>query len=139
MPSPRTPCLSCRMPDVTMSDCSENARETAKGAEKWKPLSPPGSDAESGGAPATRRRAVALRYDPSAAAAPRVVASGSGLVAEQILELARQHGVPVKDDPQLVQALMKLDIGEMIPPQLYLVVAEVFAWLHRVDQEAARR
>lgn len=86
-----------------------------------------------------RRRAVALRYDPTVATAPKVVASGSGLVAERILELARQYKVPVKDDPHLVQALMKLDVGEMIPPQLYLVIAEVFAWLYRLDRDAAKR
>ncbi|MGI5837861.1 MAG: EscU/YscU/HrcU family type III secretion system export apparatus switch protein [Chloroflexota bacterium] len=86
-----------------------------------------------------RRKAVALRYDPAVASAPKVVASGSGLVAEEILKLARQHNVPVKDDPLLVQALMKLEIGETIHPQLYRMVAEVFAWLFRLDREEAER
>ncbi len=83
-----------------------------------------------------RRRAVALRYDPSVADAPKMVASGTGLTAQKILDLARQHNVPVREDPQLVQALAALEIGEMIPPQLYFVVAELFAWLYRLDRDS---
>ncbi len=80
-----------------------------------------------------RRRAVALQYDPEEAAAPKVVAEGSGRLAERILELARQHDVPIREDPLLVEALARLEVGETIPPELYLVVAELFAWLYHLE------
>jgi len=51
------------------------------------------------------------------------------------MELARQHNVPIKEDPLLVQLLSKLELGQMISPELYHVVAEVFAWLYRLDQD----
>ena len=85
------------------------------------------------------RKAVALKYDPSMAPAPKVMASGRGKIAEQILELAKRHNVPVRADPDLAEALVKLEIGQMIPPQLYMVIAEVFAWLYRLNEDATRK
>ena len=82
-----------------------------------------------------RPQAVALSYDAARARAPRVTAQGGGDVAERIMELARQHNVPIKEDPLLVQLLSKLELGQMISPELYHVVAEVFAWLYRLDQD----
>jgi len=76
-----------------------------------------------------RRRAVALEYDSAGASAPRVVAEGSGVVAERILELAREYRVPIREDPLLVDALAKLAVGDSIPPELYMVVAELCGWL----------
>lgn len=110
----------------------------AESSEDRGPIPEFGTGGE-GAASLARRRAVALRYDPSVAPAPKVVASGTGLVAERILELARQHNVFVREDPHLVQSLMKLEIGEMVPSQLYLVVAEVFAWLYRLEGKAVER
>ncbi len=81
------------------------------------------------------RRALALQYDRNEDSAPRIVAEGTGAVADRILELARQHRVPVKEDPLLAEALAKLEIGETIPPELYVVVAEVFAWLYRLEEK----
>ena len=82
-------------------------------------------------------RAVALRYDrsvhgPGAGDAPRVVARGRGLLAERILEAARRHGVPVREDPDLVQLLGACELGEEIPQELYAAVAQLLAWLYRV-------
>lgn len=73
-------------------------------------------------------RAVALAYDGEGA--PRVVAKGGGEVAERILELAHQHGVPLEHDPALVQLLSRVDLGEQIPRPLFAAVAQVlaFAW-----------
>ena len=73
-------------------------------------------------------RAVALAYDGEGA--PRVVAKGGGDVAERILELARQHGVPLEHDPALVQLLSRVDLGEQIPRPLFAAVAQglAFAW-----------
>lgn len=80
-------------------------------------------------------RAIALSYDPARPQAPRVTAQGSGPVARRIIELARQHDVPIREDPLLVQALSSLDLGQKIPPELYQVVAELFVWLYSLDQE----
>ncbi|NOZ57011.1 MAG: EscU/YscU/HrcU family type III secretion system export apparatus switch protein [Calditrichaeota bacterium] len=85
-----------------------------------------------------RKAAVALSYEPSEDKAPRVVASGKGKVAEAILAIAAQHGIPVKEDADLAELLAKLDLGEEVPPELYRVVAEVFAWLYRVKKKRER-
>jgi flagellar biosynthesis protein len=79
------------------------------------------------------KKAVALSYDEGADEAPRVVASGSGLVAERIVQTAREAGVAIQENPALVEALAALDLGEQIPAELYPVVAEVLVWVRRVD------
>ncbi|MDR2189581.1 MAG: EscU/YscU/HrcU family type III secretion system export apparatus switch protein [Azonexus sp.] len=78
------------------------------------------------------REAVALTYRQTDAA-PRVVARGKGLIAEQIIERAREHGVYVHESPELVALLTQVDIDEHIPPQLYMAVAELLAWLYRIE------
>jgi flagellar biosynthesis protein len=79
------------------------------------------------GPSAKPRIAVALLYeDPSA---PRVVASGQGWVGDKIIETAREHGIPIEEDPVLAQALSTLDIDEEIPEALYRAVAEVLGFL----------
>jgi flagellar biosynthesis protein len=85
-----------------------------------------------------RRRASALRYEPGDSA-PRIVAGGSGLVAERIIAAAREAGVPVREDPALVEALAKLDLGDAVPEALWRAVAEVLAWAYRLDAQAARQ
>jgi len=82
--------------------------------------------------PDLRREAVALAYTQTDAA-PRVVARGRGLIAEQIISMAREHGVYVHESPELLTLLMQVDIDEHIPPQLYLAVAELLAWLYRIE------
>jgi len=72
-------------------------------------------------------RAVALHWDREHA--PRITASGSGPTAEAILRLAEEHGVPLQSDPYLVEALAQIPLGEEIPPQLYVAVAEVLAFV----------
>ena len=84
--------------------------------------------------PSARQLAVALRYDQDQDASPRVLAKGNGLVAARILELARERGIPVKSDADLAQALAQLDLGEMIPAELYPAVAEVLAFVYRQNQ-----
>ena len=76
-----------------------------------------------------RPAAVALAYSPDKDVAPRVVASGSGKIAEKIIALARQHDIPMVEDPALAAALATVNLGEEIPPELYLVVAEVLAYI----------
>lgn len=84
-----------------------------------------------------RRRAAALRYDPGQDEAPRLVARGQGHIADRILEIARREGIPIHEHTGLVDILSRLDIEREIPPELYRVVAEIIAFVFRV-QAAAR-
>ncbi len=79
------------------------------------------------------RTAVALAYR-EADAAPRVVAKGRGLVAEEIIARAKEHGVYVHESPELVSLLSQIDLDQHIPPQLYIAVAELLAWLYRIER-----
>ena len=81
-----------------------------------------------------RAKAVALSYDHSAQEAPRVAAKGTGYVAERIVAIAREHGVEIYEDPDLVELLSKLDIDRDIPESLYRAVAEVLAFVYRLNQ-----
>lgn len=85
---------------------------------------------------AARREAVALTYSPGESA-PRVVAKGRGLVAQEILARAREAGIYVHESPDLVALLMQVDLDRHIPPQLYVAVAELLAWIYRLEQGAA--
>ena len=78
------------------------------------------------------KSAVALAYTQSDAA-PRVVAKGNGMIAAQIIARAREHGVYVHESPELVSLLMQIDLDQRIPSQLYIVVAELLAWIYRLE------
>ncbi|MBD3321309.1 MAG: hypothetical protein GF350_09470 [Chitinivibrionales bacterium] len=80
-------------------------------------------------------RAVALKYDAEAGQAPRVVAKGNGELAEKIKSIARQYGIPVHSDNDLVELLAQIDIDREIPPELYAAVAEVLSWIYRANNE----
>ncbi|MEN8258386.1 MAG: EscU/YscU/HrcU family type III secretion system export apparatus switch protein [Thermodesulfobacteriota bacterium] len=84
------------------------------------------------------KKAVALRYDPEQEQAPRLIGKGLGLVAEQILELAKEHNIPIHEDKDLVEVLAKLDPGEEIPAETYLLVAEILAFIYRANDEAGK-
>lgn len=84
-----------------------------------------------------RSKAVALKYIPEEMSAPVVVAKGQGLLAEQIVEKARDSGVPIQEDASLVEVLSKLDIEQQIPSELYQLVAEVLSFVYRTDRRAA--
>jgi flagellar biosynthesis protein len=81
-----------------------------------------------------RKRAVALAYDAPKDRAPRVSAKGSGLIAEKILQLANKHGIPIHEDPELVELLSNLDVEEEIPPELYVAIAEILAFIYSVNR-----
>lgn len=81
-----------------------------------------------------RPQAAAIQYDEGRDDAPRVVASGSGYVADRILELAREADVPVVEDAVLVSALMVLELGEEIPAELYEAVARILAFIYKLDK-----
>lgn len=83
------------------------------------------------------KQAIALEYDPSDEA-PRVIASGRGILAEKIIEKAKESDVPVHRDDKLADTLSKLDIGDMIPPELYEVVAEILVFVDSMDKIRAK-
>ena len=78
------------------------------------------------------KSAIALTYSQTDAA-PRVVAKGRGAIAEQIILRAREHGVYVHESPELVSLLMQIDLDQRIPPQLYIAVSELLAWIYRLE------
>lgn len=78
-----------------------------------------------------RLRVAALRYDHPTDRAPKLVARGEGHVAEKILALAREHGIPIHEDRELVETLARLDLDADIPVEVYQVVAEILAFLYR--------
>ena len=83
------------------------------------------------------KQAVALEYDP-ADSAPKVIAMGRGALADKIIEQAKQSDVPVHRDDKLAETLSKLQIGDMIPPELYEVVAEILVFVDGMDKIKAK-
>jgi flagellar biosynthesis protein len=81
------------------------------------------------------RKAVALRYDRQKNQAPQVVASGQGLLADKILEIAAMNQIPSYEHSELVEALAELPVGSEIPQELYELVAQVLAFVLRLDQK----
>ncbi|MCX7817069.1 MAG: EscU/YscU/HrcU family type III secretion system export apparatus switch protein [Syntrophales bacterium] len=79
--------------------------------------------------------AAAVAYDAQRDRAPRVVAKGRGFVAEKIIALAREHGIPIKEDPWLVQVLCRLELEEEIPSELYRAIAEILAFVYRLNEK----
>lgn len=79
-----------------------------------------------------REAAVALAYR-SGQSGPQVVAKGRGLIAETIISEGRTHGIYVHESPELVSLLMQVDLDQHIPPQLYQAVAELLAWLYKME------
>ena len=85
-----------------------------------------------------KKQAVALRYREKQDRAPKVVANGRGALAEKLIELARQHGIPIREDQNLLQILSRLDLEQEIPPRVYQAVAAILAFVYRVSREAGR-
>ncbi len=85
--------------------------------------------------PEHRQKAVALVYDDKKTTAPKVVATGSGLIAEKIIETAEEAGVYIKQDKDLVELLAKVPVGEEVPAELYQTIAEVLAFVYSVNSK----
>lgn len=83
-----------------------------------------------------RTAAVAITYDPNDDS-PRVVAKGYGTLAETIIRTARENGLYVHESPELVGLLMQIDLDAHIPPQLYVAIAELLAWLYALEGGAS--
>lgn len=86
-----------------------------------------------------RQVAVALGYDWGGTAPPRVLAAGRGELARRIVEAAAAHDVPVRHDAALARALVEVEVGAMVPRELWQAVAAVLAWLARADAQVRRR
>lgn len=84
-------------------------------------------------------QAIALRYQPGTDRAPKVAAAGRGYLAEKIIDLARAHNVPIRHDKDLVQVLSLLDLNEEIPTTVYKAVAEILAFIYRLNQAGAAK
>lgn len=84
-------------------------------------------------------RAAALRYAHGKDSAPVLVAKGRGAVADRIMEVARAHGIPIREDRELVEVLSTLDLYQEIPEELYKAVAEILAFIYRLSQKTIPR
>lgn len=81
-----------------------------------------------------KNSAVALKYRAATDRAPKVTARGSGKIAEKIIEIAKEHHIHIHEDPDLIEVLSTLDINEEIPPDLYIVVAELLAFVYSLNR-----
>ena len=78
-----------------------------------------------------KKKAVALKYERGKDNTPKVVAKGQGKIAEKIIQKAKEHGIPIEENPELVEVLSKLDLYEEIPPELYKAVVEILVFIYR--------
>lgn len=85
----------------------------------------------------SRRKAIALSYTPDMEA-PKVVASGEGLVADKILELAEKNSIPVYEDKKVATLLQSTSVGEQIPPELYELIAKILVFVGDIDETYAK-
>jgi flagellar biosynthesis protein len=95
-------------------------------------------DSKDTAAPAAKphKTAVALTYDPGKADAPRVVASGRGSIAEQIIAVAKEHGIIVREDPDLAEILAAVELDSQIPLEAWSAVAEILSYIYRANRRA---
>lgn len=84
------------------------------------------------------KTAAAIQYDPNKHAAPVVTARGSGVIAENIISLAKKHNIPIREDAALVQVLARLDLDTQIPVKLYRAVAEVLAFIYSLNERQTK-
>ncbi len=81
-----------------------------------------------------QKKAVALRYDKSQESAPVVIGKGLGLLADKIIALAKENNIPIHQDHDLVEILSHMDLNQEIPPDTYILVAEILAFIYRANQ-----
>lgn len=81
------------------------------------------------------KKAIALQYNKDQTTAPVVTAKGQGYIAEEILKRAKDSNIPIQEDQSLVEILSQLNINQRIPEELYQVVAEVFAYIYKIDEQ----
>jgi flagellar biosynthesis protein len=86
-----------------------------------------------------KRKAVALSYDDQKMPSPVVVAKGKGDIAQRIVEQAKKYDIPIQEDPTLVELLSQINLNQQIPEELFKVVAEVFAFIYRLDRQTPKK
>ncbi len=86
-----------------------------------------------------KKEAVALKYERSKDPAPRIVAKGKGTIAQQIILVAKEHGITIREDAELVDILGKLDLDSIIPLEAYAAVAEILSYVYRVNDHLKRK
>jgi flagellar biosynthesis protein len=86
----------------------------------------------------SKRKAAALKYEHGVDSIPRLVAKGGGHIADKIIALAKEKGIPIHEDKNLVEILSTLDLYEQIPPKLYKAVAEILAFIYKVSGNIQR-
>jgi len=79
------------------------------------------------------KKTVALKYNQNTDQAPKIIASGKGSIAEQIIKKAREENIPIKEDNDVVQVLAELNIGDEIPEELYTVIAEILSFFYELE------
>jgi flagellar biosynthesis protein len=85
-----------------------------------------------------KKAAIAVHYEKEKDSAPRIVAKGKGSIADKIIELARKHDIPLYEDPDLIEVLSKLDLGQEIPVEMYKLIAEVLVYVYRSNNKAGK-
>ncbi len=80
-----------------------------------------------------QQKAAALKYNSQINSAPVVKAKGVGAVAEKIIQIAKDHNVPIREDPDLIELLVQLNLGQEIPPELYKIVAEILGFVYSLE------
>ena len=87
----------------------------------------------------TQLKAVAVKYDVEKGRAPKIVATGKGLIAQEILKVAEEHSVPLYEDVTMANLLSKLDLETEVPPALFSMVSEVLAFVYHLDKMSKKR
>ncbi|ADN09397.1 EscU/YscU/HrcU family type III secretion system export apparatus switch protein [Sulfurimonas autotrophica] len=82
-----------------------------------------------------KEKAVALTYDKEKNRAPVISAKGKGTTAQKIIKIAKEHGVPIKKDEDLIELLSKVELNKEVPPQMYKAIAEVFSFIYSITRE----
>jgi len=88
--------------------------------------------------PEKKLNAIAVKYDKEKDGAPRIAAKGKGNIAEKIIELAKKNDIPLYEDPDLIEVLSKLDLGQEIPAELYKLIAEVLVYVYKANGKSGR-
>ena len=81
------------------------------------------------------KKAISLKYDKDIDNAPKVTAKGQEIIAQKIIDIAKEHNIPIKKDPDLTHMLFQLEINQEIPAELYKAVAEIFAFVYDITKE----
>lgn len=86
----------------------------------------------------TELSAAAIKYDLDESSIPKIIASGNNITAEEIIQIAKEYGIPIKEDPALMEMLMHIEVMDEIPPEAYSLVAEIFAFIYEMNLKAKK-